>query len=153
MAQDLNSCTFVGRLTRDSEIRYSQSNLAIVRFSLAINRRKQVNGQWQDVASFLDFSWMGSAAEKTSQYLTRGRQVAVQSEALTSSYEDRSGQKRTRVEFSVRSLQLLAGSASEDRPQPPEPETGHSRAYEKATAPGTDYSIGPEAFDDDEVPF
>ena len=76
MAQDLNSCTFVGRLTRDSEIRYSQGNLAIVRFSLAINRRKQVNGQWQDVASFLDFSWMGSAAEKTSQYLTRGRQVA-----------------------------------------------------------------------------
>ena len=150
MAQDLNSCTFVGRLTRDSEIRYSQGNLAIVRFSLAINRRKQVNGQWQDVASFLDFSWMGSAAEKTSQYLTKGRQVAVQAEALTSSYEDRSGQKRTRVEFSVKSLQLI-GSSSEGGPQPQA--SAGSRAYEKATAPGTDYSIGPEAFDDDEVPF
>ena len=88
------------------------------------------------------------------QKITRGRQVAVQAEALTSSYEDRSGQKRTRVEFSVRNLQLLAGPSTEGRLQgTAEPVASRSRAYEKATAPGTDYSIGPEAFDDDEVPF
>ncbi len=156
MAVDMNCCQFVGRLTRDAEVRYSQSGLAVVRFSLAVNRRKQVGDQWQDEASFFDFVYMGKIAETLNQYLVKGRQLAVQSEAVMNSYEDRSGQKRSRVEFHVRSLQLLGsvqeGGSSQQAPAQ-RAQQAPSRAMQKATEPGIDYSVGPETFSDDEVPF
>lgn len=109
---DLNICCFIGRLTRDSEIKYMTDGLQIVKFSLAVNRRAKVNGEYKDVASYLNFVYMGKAAEATSVYLVKGKQVAVESECRMDSYRDSNGQIRTSIEFLVHSLHLIGSSSN-----------------------------------------
>ena len=63
MAGDLNVVTLVGRLTRDSEIRYSQKGDAVVRFSVAINRRKRnADGTWGDEVNYFNCVYFGKSA-------------------------------------------------------------------------------------------
>ena len=70
MAGDLNVVTLVGRLTRDSEIRYSQKGDAVVRFSIALNRRKRnVDGSWEDEANFFNCVYFGKSLKETIEFI------------------------------------------------------------------------------------
>ncbi len=72
MANDLNVVALVGRLTRDSELRYSNGGMAICRFSIAVNRRKRSgDNKWEDEANFFDCSMFGKSAEALNQYLEK----------------------------------------------------------------------------------
>ena len=74
---DINSVVMVGRLVRDSELKYLQNGQAILRFSIAVNRaRRNSDGSWTDEANFFDCVYFGKAAEGVSQYLVKGRQVS-----------------------------------------------------------------------------
>ena len=110
---DINTVCLTGRLTRQAEIRYSQSGGgAIVRFSLAVNRRKRTaDGQgWEDEANFFDCVYFGRAAEAVNQYLTQGRQVAISGELRQNKWEQ-DGQARSRVEIVVNQLNLIGSRA------------------------------------------
>jgi len=179
MAGDLNSVTLVGRLTRPSEIRYSQrGGSAVVRFSIAVNRRKRTqDGKWEDEPNFFDCVYFGSAAEGVNQYLDKGRQVAVQGELHQDRYTGSDGQTRNRVEIYVNNLNLLSQSqgqgAAGGQFQPRDggsysrrdDSARQSQVYqpqnrrEQQSAPvpdggGDEYKLdGPETYGDDDVPF
>ena len=111
----INSVVLVGNLTRDAEIRYFNNGNAIVKFSIAQNRRKKVGDAWQDEAMYFDISFGGKGAEAVHKYLTKGKQVAVQGELRQDRWEQ-DGQARSKVLVSCFELQLLGGGPGGDRP-------------------------------------
>ncbi len=108
MAQDINSVTLVGRLTRDVEMRYSQGGMAIASFSVAVNYRKKSGDNWVDEASFFDCKLFGRQAEAVQRFLTKGKQVGVNGELRQDRWEQ-DGQRRSKVEIICNNLQLLGG--------------------------------------------
>ena len=165
MAGDLNCVTLVGRLTRESEMRYSQNGGAIIRFSLAVNRRKRTGDKWEDEVNYFDCVYFGKSAEGINQYLEKGRQVAISGELRQNRWEQ-DGQARSRVEVFVNSLQLLsqAGRGENDStssfsraPQQRSQQQSYSRTPAENTKQQSrddiDYGIGPETYADDDVPF
>lgn len=110
MATDLNMVALVGRLTRDPDMKYSNAGGAILRFSVAVNRsRRNQDGSWGEEANFFDCVYFGKSAEAVSQWLSKGRQVAVQGELRQDSWKTQDGQTRSRVEIWVNNLNLLGG--------------------------------------------
>lgn len=93
---DINVVVLVGRLTRDSELKYTPSGLPICRFSIAINRSKKQDDQWVDEAHYFDIEFYGKVAESMSKYLLKGRQVAIQGELRQDRWE-KDGQQRSKV--------------------------------------------------------
>lgn len=164
MANDLNVVALVGRLTRESELRYSSGGMAICRFSIAVNRRKRTaDNRWEDEANFFDCTLFGKSAESLNQYLEKGRQVSIIGELRQSRWEQ-DGQNRSKVEVVVNSLQLLSspGGSSEGRGGQQrnygdqQSQRGQGQYQERAgrqEAPEAFDMAGPEQFDDDQIPF
>ena len=88
----MNSVNLIGRLTRDPEVRYTESQLAVARFSLAIDRGKDRNGKSRG-ADFPGIVVFGKQAETCERYLAKGRRVAVQGRLQTGSYVNKEGAK------------------------------------------------------------
>jgi single-strand DNA-binding protein len=105
---DLNRVVLVGRLTRDAEMKFTPSGLAVSKFSIAVNRNRKVGDQWEEEASFFDATLWGRSAESLSQYLVKGKQIALDGELRQDRWEQ-DGQKRSKVEIVVNNLQLLGG--------------------------------------------
>lgn len=167
MATDLNVVALVGRLTRDAELRYTQGGMAILHFSIAVNRRKRTgDNQWEDEANFFDCSMFGKSAQSMSQYLTKGKQVSVLGELRQSRWET-DGQSRSKVEVAVNSLQLLGspsggGGSQSYVPRASQSDSGYSRPASQSNpvpsaartpVPMQAPAPGPDQFDDDTIPF
>jgi single-strand DNA-binding protein len=162
MANDLNVVALVGRLTRESELRYSSGGMAICRFSIAVNRRKRTaDNRWEDEVSYFDCVLFGKSGENLNQYLERGRQVSIIGELRQNRWEQE-GQNRSKVEVVVNSLQLLSSPASgEGRGErrygdeyPQSRGQGSYQARQSAVEPAAPVDVGgPEQFDDDQIPF
>ena len=116
----INTVVLVGHLTRDAEIRYFNNGNAIVKFSIAQNRRKKVGETWQDEAMFFDISFGGKGAEAVHKYLIKGKQVAVQGELRQDRWEQ-DGQSRSKVLIYAFEVQLLGGGSGADRGSGPGP--------------------------------
>lgn len=118
MSKDLNICTFVGRLTKDAQSRYSQSGTAIASFTIAVNNIVSDNvGGYREEPNFLDMVIYGKRAESLYKYLLKGQQVAVQAEARQNSYKRKDGTTASSIEFMVLDLQLV-GSSKTQQEQP-----------------------------------
>lgn len=87
----MNKVILMGRLARDPEIRYTDGNLAIGRYSLACPRRVQ-QGQEQ-AADFVNVVSFGKAAEFAEKYLHKGTKVLITGRLQTGSYTNKDGQK------------------------------------------------------------
>ena len=73
---DFNNVTIVGRLVKDAEFRQMGNSLN-ARFSIAVNKSKKVNDQWEDEVSYIDVQCWGRLAENMVGSLKRGTRVAV----------------------------------------------------------------------------
>ena len=109
MANDTNSVVLVGRLTRESELRFTSGGTAVSRFSIAVNRMKRSGDQREEEVSFIDITVWGKQAEVLNPYLTKGRQICVNGELRQSRWEQ-DGQSRSRIEVVANNIQLLGGS-------------------------------------------
>lgn len=108
MAQDIVSVFAIGRLTRDADIKFTSGGLAISKFSIACNSRAKKGDQWIDEASFFEVSVFGKSAETLNQYLTKGKQIAVQGRLKQERWES-DGQNRSKIVINADSVQLLGG--------------------------------------------
>ena len=89
----MNKVILMGRLTRDPEVRYTQTNNTLVAsFSLAVNRRFVREGDTQN-ADFINITAWGKTAEFVSKYFKKGQQVGVIGRIQTRTWDDEQGQK------------------------------------------------------------
>ena len=105
---DINHVTLVGRLTRDAELKYTNSGQAVSNIGIAINQRRRRDDQWVDEAHFFDCVVWGKTAEALNPYLVKGKQVGIEGQLRQNRWEQE-GRTRSRVEIFVNNLQLLGG--------------------------------------------
>ena len=103
----MNSINVLGRLTRDVEVRYSQSAnpVAIANFGLAVNRRFKKQGE-QD-ADFINCTAFGKTAELIQQYVAKGEQLGITGRLAIDQYE-KDGEKRTSTKVVVEAISFVS---------------------------------------------
>lgn len=108
----MNNVSLIGRLTRDPEVRYTDKQMAIATFTLAVNR-PVVSGNEQK-ADFIRIKCFGKLGELVEKYLSKGRQVGIQGRIQTGSYEDKDGQKQYTTDVIADKIEFL-GNKSDSR--------------------------------------
>jgi len=93
-----NSVTLVGNITRDPELRYTTGGRGVASFGLAVNRRYQVNGEWQEQVSFFNIVAWADLGENAAASLSKGNRVIVTGRLEQRSYETKDGEKRNVTE-------------------------------------------------------
>jgi single-strand DNA-binding protein len=152
MALSLNRVMLAGNLTRDPQVRFLASEKAVAEFGLAINRRfKDKDGQNKEEVTFVDVETWGRTAELVGQYLTKGRACYIEGRLKFDSWEDKEGQKRSKLKVVADNVQFLDSRATTDRPAG---EAAEAQAGGKPAAASTP-AAGPAAspVSDDEPPF
>lgn len=93
----LNSVALMGRLTADPELRHTNNDIAVTRFTLAVNRSFAKAGAERQT-DFIDIVAWRSTAEFVSRYFHKGQLVAIEGSIQTGSYQDKDGNKRRTFE-------------------------------------------------------
>ena len=137
----INNVVLVGRLTRDPELRYTPSNVAVATFSLAVNRNfKNQAGDYE--ADFISCIMWCQQAENFANWLKKGVLVGITGRIQTRSYDNQQGQRVYVTEVVAESFQILekkdnaANNASMENQIPP--------SFEKTN---------PMDISDDDLPF
>ncbi|UER67323.1 single-stranded DNA-binding protein [Borrelia sp. BU AG58] len=108
---DINSLVLSGRLTRDSELTYTETGMAVLKFGLANNRRMKKNDEWIDHAQFFECVVFSKRAESLSAFLKKGKSIVVSGSLKYESWQDRStGDKRSKISVLVDELQMFGGA-------------------------------------------
>lgn len=102
----MNKVFLIGRLTRDPELRYTSSNIAVATFSIAVNRPFS-NQAGEREADFINIVVWRKQAENIKNYLTQGSQIAVDGRIQTRSYDGEDGKKRYVTEVVADNVQFL----------------------------------------------
>ena len=148
----MNKILLVGRLTKDPELRYTQSGIAVASFTLAVNRRfTNQNGERE--ADFINCVAWQKAAEFVANYFKKGQQMGLEGRLQVRSYEENDGQRRWVTEVVADQIEFVgsreSGSNSGNS-------TGGSSGCSHNSS-GTDNpyeGLGQEiVFDDNELPF
>ena len=164
MASDINRVVLTARLTRDPELRRTQSGMAILNLGLAFNDRRKnpQTGEWEDVGNFADAVMFGTRSESLAGFLHKGSRIAVEGKLRYSSWE-RDGQKRSKLEVLADEVVLLdpkphdgnqggyaygGGNAQQTAHQQP-----HGQYQREATRqPQQQIDVSSSVYDDD-IPF
>ena len=93
--------TLVANLTRDPELRFTTGGRAVAQFGLAVNRRYQQNGEWQDQTSYFNVVAWGTLGENVAASVTKGMRVVVSGRLEQREYQTREGDKRTAIEINA----------------------------------------------------
>jgi single-strand DNA-binding protein len=155
MASDINHVVLIGRLTRDSELKYTSGGAAVCKFSIAVNRTRKQGDEFVEEANFFDINLWGRQAEAIQKYLEKGKQVAVQGELRQDRWEQ-NGQNRSKVEIRAFNVQLLGGpgggSGGAGRAQYGTAGADSGSGGAKPGGGSGQNGSGPEEFEDD-IPF
>jgi len=93
-----NNVTLVGNLTKDPDLRYTTGGRGVASFGLAVNRRYQQNGEWQEQTSFFNIVAWGDLGENLAASVVKGSRVMVTGRLEQRSYETKEGEKRNITE-------------------------------------------------------
>ena len=111
-----NRVILVGNLTRDPELRYIPSGMAVTDVGLAVNdRRKTATGEWVDEVTFVDVTVWGRQAETVSEYLTKGSPVLFEGRLKLETWE-KDGQKHSKLKVVCERMQMLGGRSGAGGP-------------------------------------
>lgn len=141
----MNKALLIGRLTRDPELRYTTSNIAVTTFTLAVNRPKRPDKEQE--SDFINIVVWNKQAENCSKYLLKGSQVAIEGRIQVRNYTDDSGKKHYVTEVVAENVQFLESKKVENTEKPL-----------KQDNPYRDMSIKTEVqqqfeYTDDDLPF
>ncbi|MEG2000532.1 MAG: single-stranded DNA-binding protein [Evtepia sp.] len=117
----LNKILIQGRLTRDPEVRHTQSGTAVTGFTLAVERDFKDRESGEKKADFINVTAWRQTGEFASKYFSKGRMAIVEGSLQMREYIDKSGAKRNAAE--VIASNIYFGDSKQDRGQssPPEP--------------------------------
>ena len=103
-----NHCSFIGRLGKDPETRYTQSGDAVCNFSVAVDESyKSKDGQKVDKTEWINCVAWRKLGEICGQYLTKGSLVAVSGKMQTRKWQDKDGQDRYTTEILLDEMRML----------------------------------------------
>ena len=129
-----NRIIIAGHLSKDIEIRYTQSGSAIVNTAIASSRKfKGADGQQKEEVLFVDLTFFGRTAEIVNQYLHKGSKVLIDGRLKLDQWTDQQGNNRSKHKVDVESVQMLdnkeSGSSSKNS------NTSHAAAQPAPAAP------------------
>ena len=116
----MNKCCIVGRVTRDLELRHTQSEIANVSFSLAVDKglsrqkREEFEAQGRPTADFPRVVVWGQMAENLDRYCGKGSQIAVVGRIETGSYEDKDGKTIYTTDIVAENVEFLSKSTQDE---------------------------------------
>ena len=144
----MNKVILMGRLTREPDVRYSQNadgSMAVVRYTLAVDRRRGRNSDNEQSADFISCVAFGRAGEFAEKYLHQGTKIVVTGRIQTGSYTNKDGQRVYTTDVVVEEQEFAESRAESDA----------NRAnfqHQAAPAPSADAGDGfmniPEGIDD-----
>ena len=112
----INRTVLVGRLTRDPELRYTSSNKAFARFTIAVNRTfAGANGERE--ADFISCIVWNRQAENLARFVKKGSLIGVEGRIQTGSYDDKDGIRKFTTDVVCDSVQFLEPKGSDNGPQ------------------------------------
>ena len=167
MAWDINRVVLVGRLSNDVELRYTPSGVAVARFGMAVGGKPSKDGQ--DSVSFFTVVVWNKAAENANQYLSKGKQVAIDGRLEQRTWTAQDGARRSVVEIIAERVEFLSTGGNSNTQggqgsyQKPQAAAAPTRGDAPVPAPkeedyydNTDFNDAPldkyDPFDED-VPF
>lgn len=134
----INKVVISGNLTRDVELKATQSGTSILRLGVAVNERvRQADGSWGDRANFVDCVVFGNRADALAKFLSKGAKVAIEGHLRYSSWE-KDGQRRSKLEVIVDELEMMQrrqDGASGQYQQQPSPSPAPVASVPPAAAP------------------
>lgn len=153
----INKVFISGNLTRDAELRATQSGGSLCVFGVAVNdrRRNQRTGEWEDYPNFVDCAMFGTRAEKLQPYLTKGTKVSIEGKLRYSTWE-REGQRRSKLDVHIDEIEFMSTRQREGAPQPQQypadmASVDAQYAAIPTTLPPVD-AVPPSVYDED-IPF
>jgi len=112
----MNRIILIGRLTRDPELSYTQSGIAVAKFTLAVDR-PFTNQDGKREADFINCVAWRNLAENVAQYLAKGRQAAVEGRLQIRSYETNEGQRKWMTEVICDRVKFLGSKPEGAEPK------------------------------------
>lgn len=148
----MNDVTLIGNLTREIEVRYTQTKKAVGQFTVAINNGKNKDGKELD-ADFINCVIWETQAENMQKYTKKGSKVAVKGSIKNDNYEDEQGNKKYRT-YVLCSRVIFLDKKSE-KPLPTEPENFGSSPDSQSESISDPYAeFGNEVvLNEDDLPF
>lgn len=112
----LNHIVLMGRLTRDPELRHTQSGVAVASFALAVDRDFADKATGQRETDFIDIVAWRTTAEFVSKYFSKGRLAVVEGRLQLRDWQDQEGTKRRRAEVVASSVYFGDSRREDSRP-------------------------------------
>ena len=106
-ATNINRVVLTGNLTRDPELRSTNSGLPVCSLRVACNTRRKQGDEWVDKPNYFDVTVFGKQGENVAEYLEKGRPVAIDGRLEWREWEDQNNNKRQAVEIIADSVQFL----------------------------------------------
>jgi single-strand DNA-binding protein len=138
-----NRCIFVGRLTRDPEMRFTSGGTAVATFTLAVDR-PYLNAQGERETDFIRVVAWRKLAETCTNNLSKGRLVLVEGRLQIGSYTDKEGVKRRTFDIIADTVRFLDSNHKKESAGVPEADTP---ADVPTGVPESDFSPEPETAD------
>lgn len=124
----MNKVVLLGRLTKDPELTMTPSNVAVCKFTIAVNRKfKNANGEYE--ADFLNCVAWRKTGEFIAQYFAKGQMICADGSVQTRNYTDKEGNKRYITEIIIDGADFCGSKGSQ---------SGNSQASEPETAAACD---------------
>lgn len=146
----LNKCFFMGRLTRDPELRHTQGGTAVASFSLAVERDFKDQATGEKVTDFIDIVAWRNTAELAERYFRKGRMAVVEGRLQLRDWTDKDGNKRRTAEVIAESVYFGDSKRDGDIGQPSS--SGYPGSYSPPPSAPSD-SFADLSDSDGELPF
>ena len=147
-----NKIIIVGNLGRDPELRYTPQGTAVCNFSMATTeKRRDKNGEMQDITTWFRITLWGRQAENASKYLQKGNAVYIEGRLKLDEWTDREGNTRQTLDVTATDMHFLSGSGrNEEMTAAAGSSQGTSNDF---STPSTESSSSDTDTGDDEIPF
>tara|TARA_R110002096_G_scaffold11766_3_gene42929 strand:+ start:15877 stop:16455 length:579 start_codon:yes stop_codon:yes gene_type:complete len=113
-----NKVILMGNLTRDPEMRFTQSQMAVCKIGLAVNRRYKDSqtGEWTEKPAFVDVTLFGKRAEAFEKFHTKGQSAFIEGRLELDTWDDKNtGQKRSKLYVVADNWEFVGGGKGESR--------------------------------------
>ncbi len=148
-----NKVILMGNFTRDPELRQTQSGTNICSFSIAINRSyySSQDGSAREETCFVDVVSFGKSAVSVSKYFSKGKPILVEGRLRQDNWEDKSGQKRTKLTVVLESFEFVDSRGGDSSSGSYNAEYQSSRGAQQQQK--NSQSRQADESEDDDVPF